>query len=280
VPSNEQRREAAKRKLERQLERRVARAKRNRVVAVSSTVVVTLLVIGGIYWLSTREPSKDQAAKPDDPTATTTTPMPQGKKTGGGCAFEETPTRKAAKDVGLPDDPKDTPKDGTVSVKLRTNQGEIPLTLDRAKAPCAAQSFLHLTKAKFFDGTECHRMTTTEALKVLQCGDPTATGSGGPGYQFKDETPRGNGKAPIPEYAYKRGVLAMANSGPGTNGSQFFVVYADSQLPPKYTIFGTIGEPGLTVLDKVAAGGVEPGKGGDQDGKPKLGIRIETATAA
>lgn len=280
MPSNEQRREAARRKLERQLERRIARAKRNRIVAVTSTVAVTLLVVGGIYYLATKEPGKDTAST-DDPAATTTTPMPQGKKTDGGCAFEETPTRKAAKEVGLPEDPKDTPKTGTVAVNLKTSQGEIPLTLDRAKAPCAVQSFVHLAKARFFDSTECHRMTSTAGLKVLQCGDPTAQGTGGPGYQFKDETPPGGPhKAPDPNYAYKRGVLAMANSGPGTNGSQFFMVYADSELPPNYTIFGTIGEPGLAVLDKVAAGGVEPGPGGTEDGKPKLPVKIETATAA
>jgi peptidyl-prolyl cis-trans isomerase B (cyclophilin B) len=102
---------------------------------------------------------------------------------------------------------------------------------------------------------------------VLQCGDPTGTGSGGPGYQFHDEL-SGSEK-------YTRGVLAMANAGANTNGSQFFIVYKDSQLPPNYTVFGTVSK-GLAVVDKVAAKGSNPAG----DGKPKLPISLRTVTVA
>ena len=108
----------------------------------------------------------------------------------------------------------------------------------------------------------CHRLTAYPTLKVLQCGDPTGTGEGGPGYKYKDELPVGLPPAPTdPSGArrvYARGVLAMANAGPATNGSQFFVVYGNSALRPNYTIFGTVGEDGLATLDKVAAGGIQP----------------------
>jgi peptidyl-prolyl cis-trans isomerase B (cyclophilin B) len=101
---------------------------------------------------------------------------------------------------------------------------------------------------------------------VLQCGDPTGTGSGGPGYQFPDEL---SGKE-----KYNRGVLAMANAGPNTNGSQFFIVYKNSQLPPNYTIFGSVTS-GLSVVDKVARKGVQ---GGGGDGKPVLPVTIKKVT--
>ena len=100
----------------------------------------------------------------------------------------------------------------------------------------------------------------------LQCGDPSGTGGGGPGYQFADENLKGA--------TYPRGTVAMANAGPGTNGSQFFLVYADSTLPPNYTPFGTITE-GLDLLDTVAKAGSNDSNGAG-DGKPKLSVEIKT----
>ena len=100
---------------------------------------------------------------------------------------------------------------------------------------------------KYFDGTICHRLTT-QGLFVLQCGDPTAQGAGSPGgwVGYKEENlPKAGGKN------YPAGTLAMANSGPGTNGSQFFLVYADTQLGPDYTIFGRITS-GIDLLKKIA----------------------------
>ena len=103
---------------------------------------------------------------------------------------------------------------------------------------------------------------------MLQCGDPSGTGSGGPGYTFKDENLEGA--------TYPKGTVAMANSGPNTNGSQFFLVFTDTQLPPSYTPFGRITS-GLDVLDKVAKGGVD-GTGGD--GAPKIPVQLQKVTVA
>ena len=182
--------------------------------------------------------------------------------THGPCQYTKTPDEPAARPVPLPPDPARTPNRGTVRVDVSTNQGPLPLTLDRAKAPCTVQSFVHLARWKFYDRTTCHRLTTYPTLEVLQCGDPTGTGEGGPGYRYKDELPVDLAPAPTDPTGerkiYPRGTLAMANAGPDTNGSQFFLVYGNAYLRPNYTIFGTIGDPGLATLDKVAAAGVQP----------------------
>jgi peptidyl-prolyl cis-trans isomerase B (cyclophilin B) len=187
----------------------------------------------------------------DPPTATT-----------GPCQYTPTPDAPAVRPVGLPPDPTPTPAQGKVVVTLVTNLGLIPLTLDRAQAPCTVQSFLHLTRNLFFNFTICHRLTAYPTLKVLQCGDPSGTGEGGPGYQFKDELPTNLPPAPSDPTGvrkiYARGTLAMANAGPNTNGSQFFIVYGDSVLRPNYTIFGRVGSLGMATVDRVAAGGIAP----------------------
>ena len=158
--------------------------------------------------------------------------------------------------------------DGDVEITLDTTQGEIPLTLDGAAAPCTVNSFVSLAEQGFFDRTRCHRLTTpASGLGVLQCGDPTGTGTGGPGYTFADEL--------TGTETYGAGTLAMANAGPNTNGSQFFMVYGDSQLPPSYTVFGTLSPEGLAVVEKVGAAGDRSGAG---DGPPKLPVHIRSAT--
>ena len=151
---------------------------------------------------------------------------------------------------------------------IKTDQGPITVEMAAAEAPCTTNSFRHLAEAKYFDGTSCHRLTTG-GLFVLQCGDPTGTGSGGPGYQFGEENLPTDG-----QNNYPAGTVAMANAGAGTNGSQFFLVYEDTTLPPNYTIFGTITE-GLDVVTKVAEAGVE---GGGEDGKPATPVTIERVT--
>jgi peptidyl-prolyl cis-trans isomerase B (cyclophilin B) len=196
------------------------------------------------------------------------------RTTHGPCRYTETPDEPAARPVPLPWDPRRTPNRGTAEVVLKTNHGDIELALDRAKALCTVQSFLHLTRYGFYDRTSCHRLTAYPTLKVLQCGDPSGTGEGGPGYRYKDELPTDLAPAPTdPTGArriYPRGTLAMANAGPDTNGSQFFLVYADSALRPNYTIFGTVDDDGLAVLDKIAAGGVKPNPDSPVDGQPVL----------
>jgi peptidyl-prolyl cis-trans isomerase B (cyclophilin B) len=203
--------------------------------------------------------------------------------TDGPCHYTPTPDDPAARPVPPPRDPTPTPNRGTANVLLRTNLGPIPLRLDRAAAPCTVQSFLHLVRHRFYDRTICHRLTAYPTLSVLQCGDPTGTGEGGPGYQYKDELPTNLPPAPSDPTGvrrlYARGVLAMANAGPDTNGSQFFLVYADSALRPNYTIFGTVDAAGLRTLDRVAAGGVQPTADDPApvDGAPALRTEIRKA---
>ncbi|AYJ49617.1 peptidylprolyl isomerase [Rhodococcus sp. P1Y] len=169
---------------------------------------------------------------------------------------------------------------GTAQVALTTSQGPIGLTLDRAEAPCTVNSFVSLSSQGYFDDTICHRLTTTEGLQVLQCGDPSGKGNRGPGYEFANEYPTTayavDDPAASSPVVYPRGTVAMANAGPDTNGSQFFLVYADSVLPPQYTVFGTIDDAGLATLDAVAAAGVStPGN----DGLPNASVVIQTATS-
>ncbi len=158
-----------------------------------------------------------------------------------------------------------------------TNQGNIGLLLANNESPCTVNSFVSLAQQKFFDNTSCHRLTTSPALGVLQCGDPTGDGTGGPGYQFANEYPTDQYKPDDPAVrqpvVYPRGTLAMANAGPNTNGSQVFMVYKDSKLPPEYTVFGTIDQTGLATLDKIAAAGVA---GGGDDGKPVMDVTVSS----
>ena len=166
-----------------------------------------------------------------------------------------------------------------VDVDIVTNRGKIGLQLANSESPCTVHSFVSLARQKFFDDTQCHRLTTSPGLSVLQCGDPKGDGTGGPGYQFADEYPANQYPPGDPALKkpviYPRGTLAMANAGPSTNGSQFFMVYRDSLLPPAYTVFGTIDTTGLAVVDKIAAAGVA---GGGADGAPATTVTITSAS--
>jgi len=141
---------------------------------------------------------------------------------------------------------------------LHTNCGDITIDTSKQNAPLAKTSFIQLASHGYFDITLCHRLTTS-GIFVLQCGDPTATGSGGPNWSFGDEN-----LPPNKPNNYPAGTLAMANSGPSTNGSQFFLVYSDTSLPPNYTIWGQVTS-GLDVIKYIAAQGV---RSGGSDGSP------------
>lgn len=193
---------------------------------------------------------------------------------GANCQYPATP-EPAAKQVKPPRTGKVPTDPAQVSVSMVTNQGHIGLMLANNESPCTVNSFASLVGQKYFDNTKCHRLTTSPGLGVLQCGDPKGEGTGGPGYQFAneyptDQYPPNDPKAQEP-VLYPRGTLAMANAGPGTNGSQFFMVYKDSQLPPQYTVFGTIQPDGLATLDKIAKAGVA---GGGEDGAPATEVTI------
>ncbi len=179
------------------------------------------------------------------------------------CAYEESGTT-ATKDVDPP--ASEAVAEGELPVTLQTSIGDLGLTLDAEQTPCTAHSFVSLAEQGWFDGTQCHRLTT-QGIFVLQCGDPTATGTGGPGYAFDDEL--------TGEETYPAGTLAMANSGEDTNGSQFFIVYDDTQLPPLYTVFGTVDDAGLEAVRAVARDGTADG---GPDGTPATAVAIESAT--
>jgi len=289
VPTNEQRRATAKRKLERQLERRAAKERQRRIYMIVGSIVAALVVIGAIV-ATVVVTNKDSGTKTASAATTTSTsalpdkPAAPGQlpafaapaNLGGNCQYPASP-QKASKPVNPPRTGKVPTDPAQVSVSMSTNQGNIGLQLDNAKSPCTVNSFASLAQQGFFNDTPCHRLTTSDGLAVLQCGDPTGQGSGGPGYQFDNEYPTNQFQPDDPKLGqplvYPRGTLAMANAGPGTNGSQFFLVYKDSQLPPNYTVFGTIDQTGLATLDKIAAAGTADGS---QDGKPKDDVKVKS----
>ena len=170
----------------------------------------------------------------------------------------------AAKEVDPPS--ADAPDTGEASVTITTTVGDLKATLNREKTPCTVNSFVSLAEQGYFDDVTCHRMTTA-GIFVLQCGDPSGTGAGGPGYSFADEL---DGTE-----TYGPGTLAMANAGPDTNGSQFFIVYADSPLPPAYTVFGTVDDAAVKTVENVAKKGVDSDTG---DGAPKEEVTIQSVS--
>lgn len=294
MPTNEQRRATAKRKLERQLERRADNERKRRLYtiigsavaavvvigAVVATIVITNRDSGGLTASATSTMSTPPEASPLDAPmpaqAGTLPPFQAPEGLGSDCQYPASP-EEASKPNTAPRSGKVPTEPAEISASMATNQGNIGLQLDNGKSPCTVNSFASLAQQGFFDDTPCHRLTTSEALAVLQCGDPTGVGTGGPGYQFGNEYPTNqyppNDPKLMEPVIYPRGTLAMANAGPGTNGSQFFLVFQDSQLPPNYTVFGTIDETGLATLDKIAAEGTADG---GPDGAPKLDVTVKS----
>jgi peptidyl-prolyl cis-trans isomerase B (cyclophilin B) len=203
----------------------------------------------------------------------TSTPSPTAAaKNANGCtpppALQQSPQSFGA-------EPKLTIAPTTYVATIVTNCGTITVALDGKHAPHTVNSFAFLAGKGYFDDTPCHRLTSS-GIYVLQCGDPTGTGSGGPGYEFKDEYlgDKDLGKPdPTGAVNYFAGIVAMANAGPGTNGSQFFLVYRDSPLPPSYTPFGRVTK-GLDVVKRIAAAGSNP----PGDGAPTQPVVIESFT--
>jgi peptidyl-prolyl cis-trans isomerase B (cyclophilin B) len=177
--------------------------------------------------------------------------------------------QEATKDVEPP--PATATATGTVPVTVTTSVGELALALDADAAPCTVNSFLSLAEQGYFDGTTCHRLTTAadNGIAVLQCGDPSASGSGGPGYRFDDEL--------TGQETYPAGTLAMANAGADTNGSQFFFVYGDTPLDPDFTVFGTFDEAGVELIRGVAEQGSDQSYP-DGSGRPNQAVDIESVT--
>ena len=159
-------------------------------------------------------------------------------------------------------------KRGPRTITLSTNCGDIVIQPDFKAAPVTLTVLSTLMSAGYYNKTFCHRVTN-QGIYILQCGDPTGTGSGDPGFRYRDEN--------LPEAVennYPEGTIAMANSGPNTNGSQFFIVYDDTTLGPNYTIWGKITS-GLDIVKYIAQSGV---RGGGTDGQPLRTITIDRIT--
>jgi peptidyl-prolyl cis-trans isomerase B (cyclophilin B) len=279
VASSKREKELARQRAERQAARRAAAAQRRKqrqaiiasvvaVLLVATAAVATALTVGG-----GDDDPVDLAAQPTAAASAAASPGASVEATpaaddGGdpGCEYVQTEA-PATREVTLP------PTEGVETeqvydVTIATNRGDIVFEMDSSQAPCTANNLRSLAHFQYFDDTPCHRLTT-EGISVLQCGSPDGSGNGGPGYSFADENLEGA--------TYERGTVAMANSGPATNGSQFFLVYEDSALPPHYTPFGTITS-GLDVLEEIAAAGSDESNGVG-DGKPNLPVQIETLRA-
>jgi len=182
----------------------------------------------------------------------------------GGQTTTPEATPEAAPAVELPN--AGITESNKATISFTTNQGEIVIETTPSLAPLTVNAIAALAQMNYFDKTICHRLTT-EGIYVLQCGDPTGTGTGGPGFNIPDEN--------LPEAVennYPAGTVAMANAGPGTSGSQFFLVYQDTTLGPDYTIWGSITS-GLDILQTIASAGVVDG---GTDGAPISGVTIES----
>ncbi|MFG2136674.1 peptidylprolyl isomerase [Streptomyces sp. NPDC048650] len=253
VSRDQRRRQLAREKFARQQQRRTVaqhKAKRRNVI-IASTLAVVLAAGAAAYasaGLAGGSDDRSDAAASDP--AATKAPDPCGKPAAG-APSKRTWKQEPAMTV-------DT--SAAYAVRLGTTCGQIELKLDAAKAPHTVNSFAFLAREHYFDHSRCHRLVD-QNIHVLQCGDPSGTGQGTPGYTIPDENlkdPRLKGDV------YPAGTVAMANTYDGehqssrnSGGSQFFLVYQDSKLPPNYTPFGTV-TGGMGVLKKIAAAGSTP----------------------
>jgi peptidyl-prolyl cis-trans isomerase B (cyclophilin B) len=265
-----QQRATARARLEREMTLRAEAAQRRRrlqaIIGAGSAVLV--LIVGVVLLVAFT--GNDKKAKNNavaNPSASATPTNCQWNP----AAQPGQPANPNTKDVGTPPATGE-PRSGTQTMTVTTNLGAIKIAVDDAKTPCTAASFTHLASKKFFDNAPCHRLTN-QGLYVLQCGDPSGTGSGGPAYRFADENLPTDRRP-----AYPAGAVAMANAGPGSNGSQFFIIYKDSELPPNYTVLGKVTE-GMDVVKQVADAGTDgafdPSPGG---GHPKKPVTITSLT--
>ncbi len=221
-------------------------------------VVLPLAVLGALALAGCGSDGSDTATDAGSPSPSVPTTS---------CSYRSD-GQSAAKQVNPPST--DAPAEGTVDVTLKTSAGDIPITMDRSATPCAVNSFVSLADQGYFDQTPCHRLTTAASgIFVLQCGDPTGSGMGGPGYSFDDEL---SGKE-----TYPAGTVAMANAGPNTNGSQFFLVYADTPLDADYDVIGQMDRAGLDVVKQIADRGTADG---GPDGAPKETVTIDSVTTS
>ncbi|MEU4426024.1 peptidylprolyl isomerase [Actinoplanes sp. NPDC024001] len=263
-------RAAARARLEKEMaERSAAARKRRRQQAIIGSALAVVVIAGAAFWVVTMMREDDKTSTGAQAGTVSCTWTPSDEATGG-----------KVKDVGLP--PTTVPNVGTSTLTFDTNLGAIEASIDLSKAPCTGASYKHLAEKKFLDNTKCHRLVNEASFKVLQCGDPFATGkgyresdgTGGPSYTMVEENLPTDTAKPYPA-----GSIAMANTGqPGSTGSQFFIVAEDTQLPPNYTLLGKITK-GLDVVQTVVKAGDDGAfKASAGGGHPKKELLIKTMT--
>ncbi|SOD87949.1 peptidylprolyl isomerase [Streptomyces sp. Ag109_G2-15] len=269
VSQEQRRRQLAREKFLRQQQRRTSARRKARMRNSVIASVLGVVVIGSVALYTTGvlkndDDKKTNASADVTPSATPSSKAPDPcEKPAAGSIKKETWKKEPAMSI-------DT--SAKYTMKLATTCGDIGIALKTSAAPHTVNSFDFLAGKGFFDHTKCHRLTTN-GIYVLQCGDPTGLGSGGPGYTIPDENLK---DASLKGNKYPAGTVAMANTGQKhTGGSQFFLVYKDSPLPPSYTPFGTIDAAGMKVLTKIAAAGENTGAG---DGAPNATVVINKAT--
>jgi peptidyl-prolyl cis-trans isomerase B (cyclophilin B) len=271
----ERQRRLARERHERRVARQAERQRRTRRITQWVSGGGVVLVLAGVVTFTVIQLSKNSATaassshspstSPSTPTSASPSPSPTPTGPVTSCTY--LPSPPAARKVGTP--PAKPDLKASYQATIKTNRGSIVINLLNSKAPCTVNSFVYLASKNYFNNTPCPRLVTT-GLYVLQCGDPTGTGTGGPGYRFADENLVGA--------KYPAATVAMAHSSaPASNGSQFFLVYKNTPLPPQYTPFGTIVS-GLGVLQSVAKAGVVPPMNPYGGGHPKEKVTIESVT--
>ncbi|MEV0906681.1 peptidylprolyl isomerase [Streptomyces hokutonensis] len=276
VTQEQRKRQLAREKFLRQQQRRTAARRKARTRNSVIASVLGVIVIGSVALYTTgvmKNDDKSNASADVTPSASATSkaPDPCAKPAAGKI---KTATWKKEPAVTID-------KSAKYTMKLATTCGEIDVALKTSAAPHTVNSFNFLAGKGFFDHTKCHRLVTS-GIYVLQCGDPTGTGSGGPGYTIPDENLKDTS---LKGGTYPAGTVAMANTydastgkGRNTGGSQFFLVYQDSQLPANYTPFGTISASGMTVLKKIAAAGAQAADPTTGNTAPNATVVINKAT--
>ncbi|MEV4041736.1 peptidyl-prolyl cis-trans isomerase B (cyclophilin B) [Streptomyces sp. SAI-195] len=270
VTQEQRRRQLAREKFLRQQQRRTSARRKSRMRNAAIASVLGVILIGSVALYTTGvvlgddDDSKTNAGAEVTPSASAPSKAPDPcEKPAEGKVKPQTWKKEPAMTID---------KSAKYTMKLATTCGDIDIALKGGAAPHTVNSFSFLAGKGFFDHTPCHRLTTN-GIYVLQCGDPTGQGNGGPGYTIPDENLKDKS---LKSNSYPAGTVAMANTGqPNSGGSQFFLVYQDSPLPPSYTPFGTISDEGMTVLKKIAEAGESTGQG---DGAPNATVVIDKAT--
>ncbi|WP_432028046.1 peptidylprolyl isomerase [Streptomyces sp. 1222.5] len=272
VTQEQRRRQLAREKFLRQQQRRTqARRKSNLRNSVIASVL-GVVVIGSVALYTTGVMKDDDGGKANASAEVTPSAAPTSKAPDP-CAK---PAAGSVKKLSWKKEPAmsiDT--SAKYTMKLATTCGDIGVDLKTSAAPHTVNSFAFLAGQGYFDHTKCHRLTPQDIF-VLQCGDPQGSGMGGPGYTLPDENLKDKS---LKSNTYPAGTVAMANTGQKhTGGSQFFLVYKDSPLPPQYTPFGTIDAAGMKVLKKIADAGAQAADPTTGNTAPNATVVINKAT--